>query len=280
MRQAIQLDLEGKTVEARVLIQKEIDTAATPAVKAIAQRSMAMSWGFDANCAKAVEYEQLVMAYWVTREKDEPANAFYQQGEMANEAARVCIDSGDLDNAQKWYRKGTELGLKEPGISADRKALWAYRLAHAEARLAARRGNRAEAEKQLGIARTALDAMTDLRKQQEPFMPYLTGYVALYLGDVAKAIAELEKAKQVADARVNELNAELANLRNGSELKEAIAQRKKAEADLEAASSALREANAKLAAALARIAELEEENRRLRDQPRGTPNTSPNYRVL
>ena len=92
--------------------------------------------------------------------------------------------------------------------------------------------------------------------------------------------AELEKAKQVADARVNELNAELANLRNGSELKEAIAQRKKAEADLEAASAALREANAKLAAALARIAELEEENRRLRDHPRGTPNTSPNYRVL
>ena len=37
---------------------------------------------------------------------------------------------------------------------------------------------------------------------------------------------------------------------------------------------------AKLAAALARIAELEEENRRLREQPRGTPNTSPNYRVL
>lgn len=196
MLQAIQLDLEGKTVEARVLIQKEIDTAATPAAKASAQRSMAMSWGFDANCAKAVEYEQLVMAYWVTREKDEPANAFYQQGEMANEAARVCIDSGDLDNAQKWYRKGTELGLKEPGISADRKALWAYRLAHAEARLAARRGNRAEAEKQLGIARTALDAMTDLRKQQEPFMPYLTGYVALYLGDAAKAIADLEKANQ------------------------------------------------------------------------------------
>jgi subtilase-type serine protease len=96
----------------------------------------------------------------------------------------------------------------------------------------------------------------------------------------AMKATELEKAKAAADARVNELNAELANLRNGSELKEAIAQRKKAEADLEAASAALREANAKLAAALARIAELEEENRRLRDQPRGTPNTSPNYRVL
>lgn len=196
MRQAIQLDLEGKTAEARVLIQKEIEAAPTPAAKANAQRSMAMSWGFDANCAKAVEYEQLVMAYWVTREKDEPANAFYQQGEMANEAARVCIDSGDLDNAQKWYRKGSELGLKEPGISADRKALWAYRLAHAEARLAARRGNRAEAEKQVGLAKAALEAMTDLRRQQEPFMPYLTGYVALYLGDPTRAIADLEKANQ------------------------------------------------------------------------------------
>jgi chromosome segregation ATPase len=96
----------------------------------------------------------------------------------------------------------------------------------------------------------------------------------------AKKAGELEKAKNDAAARVNELNAELAKLRDGSELKEAIASRKKAEADLEAASAALREANAKLAAALARIAELEEENRRLREQPRGTPNTSPNYRVL
>lgn len=196
MRRAIQLDLDGKGTEARVLFQQEIDNAAAPAAKAAAQRAMAMSWGFDANCAKAVEYEQMVMAYWVTREKEEPGNAFYQQGEMANEAARVCIDSGDLNTAQTWYRKGTELGLKEPGISADRKALWAYRLAHAEARLAARRGNRAEAEKQIAAARTALDAMTTLRAQQEPFLPYLTGYVAFYLGDTAKALADLEKANQ------------------------------------------------------------------------------------
>ncbi len=196
MRQAIQFDLDGKTAEARVLLQKEIDTAPTPAAKANAQRTMAMSWAFDSNCAKAVEYEQLVMAYWVTREKEEPANAFYQQGEMANEAARVCIDSGDLDTAQKWYRKGTELGLKEPGISADRKALWAFRLANAEGRLAARRGNRAEAEKQIAAAKAALEAMTDLRKQQAPFLPYLTGYVALYLGDTRTAIADLEKANQ------------------------------------------------------------------------------------
>jgi FKBP-type peptidyl-prolyl cis-trans isomerase len=67
-----------------------------------------------------------------------------------------------------------------------------------------------------------------------------------------------------ANNRINELNAELASLRNGSELKEALALRRKAESDLESASAALREANAKLAASMARIAEFEEENRRLR----------------
>jgi chromosome segregation ATPase len=101
--------------------------------------------------------------------------------------------------------------------------------------------------------------------------------------DAAKAAvkaAELEKAKADAANRVNELTAELVRLRDGSELKDAIAKQKKAEADLEAASTALRDANAKAAAATARVAELEEENRRLREQTKGTDNASPNYRAL
>ena len=101
--------------------------------------------------------------------------------------------------------------------------------------------------------------------------------------DAAKAAVkatEFEKAKVDAANRVNELTAELARLRDGSELKEAIAKQKKAEADLEAASTALREANAKAATATARVAELEEENRRLREQTKGADNVSPNYRAL
>ena len=73
-----------------------------------------MSYAFDADCANTVKYEEMVIAYWKTREQAEPQNAFYQQGEMANEAARVCIDAGQLDIAEKYYRKGSELGLKEP----------------------------------------------------------------------------------------------------------------------------------------------------------------------
>ena len=99
-------------------------------------------------------------------------------------------------------------------------------------------------------------------------------------GKAAVKAAELEKAKAAADNRVNELTAELARLRDGSELKEAIAKQKKAEADLESASTALREANAAAAKAAARLTEVEEENRRLREQTKGTDNVSPNYRAL
>jgi tetratricopeptide (TPR) repeat protein len=194
-RQANQLDLDGKGAEARALFQKAIDSAATPAAKANAQRAMAMSWAFEGNCKKTGEYEQMVIDYWATREAEEPHNAFYQQGEMADEAARVCIDAGDLDAAAQWYKKGHDLGIKEPD-APERKLLWEYRWQHAAARIAARRGNRADAQKAVTAARAALDKLTDLKAQQEAFFPYLTGYVALYLGDNQKALADLQKANQ------------------------------------------------------------------------------------
>lgn len=190
------LDVQGKGVEARAFFQKAIDSADSPEAKAQAERAIAMSWAFESNCAKAVEYEQKVIDYWTTQEASQPGNAFYQEGEMANEGARVCIDSGDLDTAAKWYRKGHDLGLREPGISEDRKALWEYRLEHAEARIAARRGNRSEAEKHVAAAKAALEKMTTSRAQQQGFLPYLTGYVSLYLGDYPAALADLLKAQK------------------------------------------------------------------------------------
>lgn len=161
-----------------------------------ADRSTAMDYAFQGNCARTIEYEQKVIDYWVTREQAEPANAFYQEGEMADEAARVCIDLGELDAAQQWYHKGFELGMKEPGISEDRKALWQFRLEHAEARIAARRGSKTEAEKHVAAALAAVDRMTALKRQQQAFVPYLTGYVAFFLGDYTKALTDLKQANQ------------------------------------------------------------------------------------
>lgn len=194
MREANRLDSEGKTADARVLFQQFIDTASTPQGRAQAQRAMAMSYAFDGNCAKTIELEEKVIAFWVTREAAEPQNAFYQQGEMANEAARVCIDAGQLDEAEKWYRKGSELGNKEPAPRTHPQSLWDYRLAHALARLAARRGNKAEAAKQVAEAKRILDGDAAMGAQQARFYPYLTGYVALYTGDLKTAEAELLRA--------------------------------------------------------------------------------------
>ena len=67
---------------------------------------MAMSYGFSRDCANAVRYHERVIAYWATREEAEPQNAFYQQGKMANESARVCLDAGEVNTAERMYRRG------------------------------------------------------------------------------------------------------------------------------------------------------------------------------
>lgn len=188
------LDTLGATADARVVFQKRVDAAPDAAAKATAQRALAMSYAFDGDSKNTVKQEELVIAYWKTREKDEPQNAFYQQGEMANEAARVCIDAGDFAAAEKWYRLGTELGLKEPEPKTHPKSLWDFRLANALGRLAARRGDKAEAQKQIAVARKILDGDAKMAEAQERFFPYLVGYVALYTNDLTTAEAELTKA--------------------------------------------------------------------------------------
>jgi tetratricopeptide (TPR) repeat protein len=194
IREATRLDSDGKHAEARARFQQLIDSASSPADRAAAQRRMAMSYGFTGDCASAIKYEEMVIAYWVTREREEPQNAFYQQGEMANEAARVCIDAGSLDEAERMYKRGAELGNREPEPRTHPRSLWDYRTAHAMARLAARRGNKVEAERQVAAARRALDGDTAMVRQQERFFPYLVGYVALYTNDLAKAEAELTRS--------------------------------------------------------------------------------------
>jgi tetratricopeptide (TPR) repeat protein len=201
MQDASRLDLQGKTAEARVIFQRMMDSAADPAAKAAAQRAMAISYAFDGDCANTVKYEEMVIASWQTREAAEPQNAFYQEGEMADEAARVCIDAGDLGAAERWYRRGYELGIKEPAPQTHPSSLWDFRLAHALARLAARRGDRAEALRQIAAARRALDGDSAMAAQQSRFFPYLTGYVALYLGNLPEAERDL---RQAVEARGNQ----------------------------------------------------------------------------
>ena len=191
------LDLMGRGEEARKYFQKAIDSSDTPEHKATAQRAMAMSYAFEANCWKTVEYETQVFNYYLGIKN------FYQQGEIADEAARVCLDSDDLHNhypgddldvAFHWYELGHDTGLKEPGIAPARLDLWEFRWEHAQARIAARRGNPVEAQKHVAAAKAILDKGTT--PEQAPFLPYLQGYVAFFARDYKTALEELLKANQ------------------------------------------------------------------------------------
>jgi tetratricopeptide repeat protein len=145
------LDLMGKGEEAQKYFAKAIEVASTPDAKTSAQRAIAMSYAFEGNCAKAIQYERQVFDFYIT------AKNFFQAGEAADEGVGVCIDSGDLDTAYKRYKIGHDTGVKEPNIKPTRRDLWDFRWEHAQARIAVRRGNRAEAEKHVAAAKAILD---------------------------------------------------------------------------------------------------------------------------
>ena len=182
------LDLMGRYEEARTNIAKAIELARTAEDKARAQRAMAMSYAFERNCAGAAKYEApLYESYLAAKDS-------FNAGEIANELARVCLESGNTAEAATWYRRGYDAGLQEANITPARKDLWEFRWEHAQARIAARKGQAAEAQKHVAAAKAAFDKGTN--PEQAPFVPYLVGYVAFYAGDYQAALAELQKGSQ------------------------------------------------------------------------------------
>lgn len=184
----VTLDLMGQYSEARSHFSKAIETAGAPEDKARAQRAMGMSYAFERDCAGAAKYHGPLYEGYVS------AGDFFNAGEVANELARVCLESGNTDQAATWYRRGYEAGLKEPNLEPKRKDLWEFRWEHAQARLAARRGQAAEAQRHVTAAKAHFDKGTN--PEQAQFLPYLVGYVAFYGGDYQAALTELQKGNQ------------------------------------------------------------------------------------
>ena len=188
------LDLMGKGEEARKHFARVIDLSSNKDAKVSAYRAMAMSYAFEADCKNAGKYEQMALDI---RAAD---NDFYQQGEIADEAGRVCIDTGDLAAAEKWYKLGHDSGIKDPKLAPDMKDLWEFRWENVLARLAARRGNKAEAMKHVAAAKALYEKDPQMGstsgQAQAMYLPYLTGYVAFYTGDYKTAAEDLQKANQ------------------------------------------------------------------------------------
>ena len=183
---AVALDLMGRYVEARPYFSAAIKDARTPLERALAERAMAIGYGFASDCANAEKLEKRAFEFYLE------TNDFPNAGDVADELGRLCLDSGDFDRATEWYGRGHDTGLREPNIPAARSDLWDFRLAHARARIAIRRGKVAEARKQVAKAQQIL-ARRHIPDQQ-PYLPYLEGYVAFYSGDYGAALQALGRA--------------------------------------------------------------------------------------
>ncbi len=183
----IALDLKGEYTQARQYLQKAIDEAPVDA-KNQALRTMAISYAFQRNSAEAAKYEQPVFNSLLA------AQRFADAAGVADELARIYLECGDFDNAYKWYQTGNTTALRDPKLTDAEKDLWAFRWENAQARIAARRGQPAEAQQHLAAAKAILDKGDN--PEQAQFFPYLAGYVAFYANDYKTAIADLQKADQ------------------------------------------------------------------------------------
>jgi len=181
------LDLAGRYEEARAHFASAIDLA-PETEREQALRMMGLAWTFARNAEAAAPYFRAVYDRRVA------ARNFAAASEVANELGRVHLELGVLDLAEVWYRTGHETAGREAGRQAWRVDLAGMRWAHAQARIAARRGASADARRQTAVVKQLLDngGNEDQRVQYE----YLRGYVDFYLKDVPAAVSALEQADQ------------------------------------------------------------------------------------
>lgn len=181
------LDLAGRYDQARAEFTTAIPLA--PATeKDQATRMLGISWMFTGDADHAAPYFKAVF------DRQMAARSFDGAADVANELGRVYLELGRLDDAAKWYGAGHDAAGQESGRPQWRIDLADMRWAHAQARIAARRGQAAEARRQ----ETAFTRLLDKggNDDQKIQLPYLLGYDDFYLGRYRSAIAHLDKADQ------------------------------------------------------------------------------------
>jgi tetratricopeptide (TPR) repeat protein len=181
------LDLLGQHEAARRHLDEAVKLA-TDEQKSPALTALGVSYAFESKPDEAARYYQ--RAFDARVQADDPAGA----AGLANALGRVYLESGDLAKAEQWYTTGIELARKAPGLQPEQRALWEMRWHHAQARIAARRGNAAAAATHADAVRAAL--AKGVNENQRPAYPYLLGYIAFYTKDYRRALDELAKADQ------------------------------------------------------------------------------------
>jgi tetratricopeptide (TPR) repeat protein len=175
------LDLMGRHEQARQELSRALEMAGSAAEKAVAERALAISWAFGADCQKAVGYEQAALQRYVQ------ANDVQRQAEAATEAADICLALGVPDVAHQWYLTSQTLAPND------------LRWELAQAAVAARQGNQTVADEHF---RAALAIAP-----KDAALSGMSGYLAFYRGDAAEALAQWGTASP-ANAQAARLGAE------------------------------------------------------------------------
>ena len=183
----IALDLAGREKQARDEFAKAIELAPEGS-KNQALTAMAVSYAFSGDAKGASAFYRQVY------DAQTAAENYQGAAETANALGRVYLETADTENAFKWYQTGYETSRRQRDLDPAAMDLWDMRWAHAQARIAARRGNFPEARRQLDTVKHILDKGTNPEEQIQ--YPYLAGYVALYARQYQDAIAQLRQADQ------------------------------------------------------------------------------------
>ena len=181
------LDLYGDHAAARRHLEQAVSLAPENA-KAGPLSALAISWAFESKADDAARFYQRVF------DAQMQVQAASGAAGTANALGRIYLESGNLDKAEQWYRTGYETSKQQPDQPAAQLALWEMRWHNAQARIAARRGNAAAAQKHVAEAKAWLDKTGS--EGQRAFQPYLTGYVAFYGGDYKRAVEDLLQGDQ------------------------------------------------------------------------------------
>jgi tetratricopeptide (TPR) repeat protein len=105
LESGVSLDLKGDYAAARAHLEKAIEVAAADQ-KNRALRTMAVSHAFENNSGDAEKYEKQVFDTLIAKSDFESAAG------VANELARIELESGDIDGAANWYKTGYDAAMR------------------------------------------------------------------------------------------------------------------------------------------------------------------------
>ena len=173
--------------QARGHFAKAIELA-PDGTKEQALRMMGISLVFVRNAREAATYFQQVFDRRVA------SGNFAGAAEVADELGRAYLELGDPESALARYRLAYETAARQPDRSPSDIDVATLRWAHAQARIAARKGDAAEVQRQEAIVKAVVDRPANADQQVQ--YAYLRGYDAFYLKNYPRAIAALATADQ------------------------------------------------------------------------------------